>query len=90
MRFAITAGMKPITLLLFLIVSVTAQACPFCNTNTAAQIRAKLSGPGLAMNVGVLVLPFLVVFIVVTLIYRDAFRFNKNAVHHPINFKSIE
>lgn len=65
--------MRSVVTLIFLASAQAASACPFCNSQTAKQIRAALFGPDLLYNVFITILPFLVCGIVVYLIYRGGF-----------------
>lgn len=74
MKFASGNRMKSALLLLLSVVSVSCQACPFCNTTTAAQIRDQLTGPDLFMNILVLLLPFFIAGIAIVLVYTGKLR----------------
>jgi len=59
-------------LLLFFLLTLTlaTQACPFCNSKTAKEIRASLFGPDLSFNLLITILPFIIFSAVVYLIYH--------------------
>ncbi len=51
-----------------------ANACPFCDSKTAADIRSQLFGPDFLFNAGVTVAPFLVVFLITYFIYHGGWK----------------
>lgn len=62
--------MKVVLLIFSLIISVAAQACPFCNSKTGKNIRAALFGPDLPFNLFITILPFIIFSVIVYLIYH--------------------
>lgn len=63
--------MKTLLLIFSVLLSFTAEAYPFCNTNTAKEIRASLFGTDLTFNLFVTVLPFIIFSTILYLIYHD-------------------
>ena len=61
--------MKPAFISILITLSFQAKCCPLCNSKTATQIRASLFGPDLYFNLLVSVLPFVICFGIVYLIY---------------------
>lgn len=69
--------MKGLLLFLSLTISVVIQACPFCKSDTAKEIRASLFGPDLTFNLFITILPFLICFLIVYFIYHGGLPLNK-------------
>jgi len=69
--------MKIIFLILSLIISVAGQACSFCNSKTAKEIRASLFGPDLPFNLFIIILPFIIFSPIVYFIYHGGFPVKK-------------
>ncbi len=69
--------MKSYLFLVFSLLSFAVQACPFCDTKTAADIRASLFGPDLLFNLFTTILPFIVFAAIAYLIYYGGFPFRK-------------
>ncbi len=65
--------MKIILIIFSLIISVAGQACPLCNSKTAKEIRASLFGPDLPFNLFITILPFIICFAIIYLIYHGGF-----------------
>lgn len=62
--------MKALFFVFLTMLPFAAQACPFCKTDTAKEIRASLFGPDLFPNLVFSVLPFLICSVIVYLIYH--------------------
>ncbi len=62
----------------FLILSITlsgiAEACPFCNSDSAAEVRTTLFGPDLIFNLSVTILPFIIFSLIGIGIYTGGFK----------------
>lgn len=66
--------MKIVLCLVLTMFNLTAFACPFCNSETAAEIRTSLFGPDLWFNLCASLLPFLFFFIITFLIYNGGWK----------------
>lgn len=74
--------MKFILLSFFLLLTYATQACPFCNSETATEIRASLFGPDLAFNLVVTIFPFIIFSVIVYIIYHGGLTRKKvNSTH---------
>jgi hypothetical protein len=70
--------MKVFLIVLFFLYSWTTEACPFCSTKTAGEIRTSLFGPDIFFNIGATLLPFVIFFCVAVFIYYgSSFEGNK-------------
>ena len=69
--------MKGLLLFVSLIISAVVQACPFCTSDTAKEIRALLFGPDLTFNLLITILPFIICFLIVYFIYHGGLPTNK-------------
>jgi hypothetical protein len=65
---------KLIFFLLLASISTISSACPFCNTQTAAEIRASLFGPDFFYYLMASLLPFLIFVIIILLIYKGGYK----------------
>ncbi len=70
--------MKILFLISSLIISVAAQACPFCNSKTAKEMRVSLFGPDLPVNLFITILPFIIFSLIVYFIYYGGFPAKKS------------
>ncbi len=57
-------------LLVFALVAAPAFGCPFCKSETAAEIRASIFGANFFFNLVVSLLPFVILYIVTIVIYK--------------------
>ncbi len=71
--------MKICLLVFFVGVQTVCNACPLCNSDTAARIRASLFGPDLFFNLLITCLPFVICSLIVYFIYHGGF---------PVTFKT--
>lgn len=74
-----------IGLLAFIFISTNAQACPFCNSKTATDIRAILFGPDVYFNIAVTLLPFAIFSIIIYIIYHGRLPFANKINHSKTN-----
>lgn len=63
--------MKILLTLILLLFSVFTMACPFCDSDTADDIRALILGPDLLLNVFTVILPFIVFGILTIIVYKS-------------------
>lgn len=58
----------PLATAVALLCASTAEACPFCNSNTAEQVREGIFNSDFGTNLAVAVAPFVILFAVLILI----------------------
>jgi len=69
--------MKWMFLFLLIFISRLVQACPFCKSPAAVEIRASLFGEDFTYNLFISILPFLVFSIIIYLIYHGGIPYKK-------------
>jgi hypothetical protein len=67
---------KLIFFLLLMFISTISFACPFCNTQSASEIRASLFGPDFLLYMVAILLPF-IIFTIIILILLNRTKINK-------------
>lgn len=69
--------MKLLWLIGAILLPAAGYACPFCNSKSAREIRASLFGPDLPFNLLVTVLPFVIFYGIVYVIYHGGIKARK-------------